>query len=164
MPTFVYLFRRSLTVLAFLGFLSVSAITQTRSTGTISGHVADSSGAAVRGAQVSLVNTATGLARNAVSDNNGGFTIGGLPLTGLYEITVKKQGFSDSRRDHLDLVSDQSAVLNFVLQVAGREVKSTSPARRSRLPLTLPNWKPNWIFRKSTTPRCWGARQLRCPC
>lgn len=60
--------------------------------GGIQGTVTDSSGASVPDAQVTVVNTDTGLSRPATTDSSGNFFISELPV-GNYTVTIMKSGF-----------------------------------------------------------------------
>ncbi len=56
-------------------------------TATLAGTVVDSSGAAVKGAKVTVVNAATGATRTAESDDAGRYNLVGLP-PGQYKMSV----------------------------------------------------------------------------
>jgi hypothetical protein len=81
---------RSLVWAAFFG-VAVSCWAQPSA--RILGKVKDASGAVVEGAQITAVNTATGLSRSTLSTNTGDFELAALPITGAYTLTVVKQGF-----------------------------------------------------------------------
>src|ERR1700760_3800785 len=72
------------------------AFAQGSSTSAIAGTVLDTSGAAVPGADVTAVNTATGTTFRAVSADGGAFTIPAIP-TGTYTVTVALQGFKTAQ-------------------------------------------------------------------
>jgi hypothetical protein len=63
---------------------------QSPNTATVIVVVADQTGAVVKDANVSVVNTATDAARDAVTGNDGSATIPALSLTGTYKIGVSK--------------------------------------------------------------------------
>ena len=65
---------------------------QSSSTGTVSGTVTDTSGAAVPRADVSLTDAATGSARTTTTNDTGGFV---FPYVnpGTYNVKISKQGF-----------------------------------------------------------------------
>ncbi len=65
---------------------------QLSTTATISGTVADSSGASVPGAGVVILNLETHARNDIQSDDAGVFTVPGLPV-GTYNVTVTKTGF-----------------------------------------------------------------------
>ncbi|PYU99250.1 MAG: hypothetical protein DMG26_16830, partial [Acidobacteria bacterium] len=61
--------------------------------GAIVGTVIDQSQAPVPGAQITVKNRATGLARAAMTDDAGNYDVRELPI-GVYTVTVEKQGFA----------------------------------------------------------------------
>ncbi len=74
--------------------LSLSVTGHTQSVrGSIAGEITDSTGAAIVGADVSVLNTATGLKLSTVSTSSGAYRFPELPL-GSYTITVTASGFS----------------------------------------------------------------------
>jgi hypothetical protein len=84
-------------ILLTLVVLSTSAFGQTFR-GAIAGTVADSTGAAVPDAAVTIVHKGTGLTRTQNTPNAGDFSFPELP-TGIYEMTVKKSGFQALAQD-----------------------------------------------------------------
>src|SRR5947207_1586582 len=60
--------------------------------GRISGTVKDKTGAVVPNASVTVTNAATNLARTAITDDNGFYTVTNLPV-GTYAILVEMKGF-----------------------------------------------------------------------
>ena len=62
--------------------------------GTFAGSVKDSSGAAIPGAKVGLVNTETNLSRESASNESGDFIFSTLP-PGKYQITASHAGFKE---------------------------------------------------------------------
>src|SRR5215470_6288931 len=103
-------------VLCFaVAIMSVAtAIGQT--TGTITGTVADQSGAAVPGATVTLKNTDTGISRTTLTSENGKYEALSLPA-GTYEISASLTGFRMVVRTGINLKVGQNAVVDFALQV-----------------------------------------------
>src|SRR5262249_51784193 len=86
-------------------------------TGSISGTVQDSSGLAVAAAEVSLTQSATGLARRTSSDIAGTFVFPGLEA-GEYSLSISKPGFKRSETRDIHLTSGQRlAVGSFALDV-----------------------------------------------
>ena len=61
-------------------------------TGTISGVVMDSSGAALAGANVTVTNTGTGVVTAVTANNQGRYIVPDLPV-GNYEIRAEKNQF-----------------------------------------------------------------------
>lgn len=122
---------------ALLGLLLTTNAAAQTIFGRISGTVTDSSGAAVPGATVRLVNEATQLTREAVTDPNGFYVATNLPV-GIYRVTVEAQGFKKLSKTGSDLVADGRLTVDFTLDPgavtesvevtasAGETVNSTS--------------------------------------
>src|SRR5262245_31417072 len=85
-------------------------------TATVTGQVRDSSGAAVPGARVVARNVQTNIEREAVTSENGDYTIPLLNV-GEYQVLVEKQGFKKAVQTGLILQIDQKARLDFALQI-----------------------------------------------
>jgi Carboxypeptidase regulatory-like domain len=85
-------------------------------TATISGQVRDASGAAIPGVRVSAKNVETNIEREAVTSDNGDYTIPLLNI-GSYQVSVEKQGFKKTVQTGVFLQVDQKARLDFTLQV-----------------------------------------------
>ena len=95
--------------------LALAAYSQ-QVTGTITGAVTDTSGAAVAGVEVRLSNTQTGLSRNARSDEEGGFRF--LVLQpGIYSLDASLAGFKAVRRDSIVVEADRSIAVPVRLEV-----------------------------------------------
>ena len=88
------------------------------STGTISGHVTDATGAAIPGANITLTNKATSGVRTTVSTSSGDYTFASVPI-GMYELKAEHQGFKTANSQSLQLQVAQSMTQNFSLQVGG---------------------------------------------
>ncbi len=76
-------------------FLSPVALGQGTTTGTLSGTVVDSSGAAVPGAQITAGNNAQGTNRQVTSGANGGFSFYLVPI-GQYTLSISAAGFANT--------------------------------------------------------------------
>jgi len=97
--------------------LTASVVVQAQVTGaTLSGTVADPSGAVVAGAQISIKNTATGITRDVTSDSSGFYTAPNLPPAD-YEVRVSAKGFSTAVQSNLSLAVGAQQQLNFSLKV-----------------------------------------------
>jgi hypothetical protein len=108
---------------AFALFLAVflpASLSAQGATGNISGHVADSSGAAVPGATITLTNTATSGVRTTVSTSSGDYTFPSVPI-GMYELKAAHQGFKTATSLNLQLQVAQSMTQNFVLEIGAVE-------------------------------------------
>src|SRR6266571_6925701 len=95
--------------------LSVSpALAQTD--GSISGVIRDASGAVIPGATVTVTNPATNQVRSAISNEAGVYNFPVLQ-PGRYNIKVELPGFRTITQNDLELQVQQSARLDFTLQV-----------------------------------------------
>lgn len=100
-PVLIFL----LCVLAVAG----PALAQTSATnGEISGQVTDSSGSALPGVTVTVTNTETGLERNAVTDENGNYSIGLLP-PGPYNVAAELEGLGTAQRGDVTVLIGTSS-------------------------------------------------------
>ncbi len=100
--------------LVLLCFLSFVAIAQT--TGEMTGVVTDSSGAAIQGAVVSVTNKGTNATRQTSTNDEGVYTIPSLQ-PGIYSVKIEHQGFKSSVRDNITLEVQQTARLDFALEI-----------------------------------------------
>jgi hypothetical protein len=87
--------------------------------GTLEGSVADPSGAAVAGAQLTVTNDATGLKFQTTTDSDGLFTFPVLPV-GSYTVEVGHAGFSKLTRKDVKLTVGARLNLPLALSVAGQ--------------------------------------------
>ncbi|MDE3136677.1 MAG: carboxypeptidase regulatory-like domain-containing protein, partial [Acidobacteriota bacterium] len=78
-------------LLASLISFSVNGLSQVV-LANLSGHVFDSSGLAIPGAKVSVVNVATGFTRESTTSSSGDYLIPALPA-GQYRVTAEKEAF-----------------------------------------------------------------------
>jgi hypothetical protein len=85
-------------------------------TTSLHGTVLDKSRAVVGGAKVTLVNSAQGLERDAISSPTGEFEFLALP-PGTYVLTVEKDGFNKYEQSNLQLLVSMPTTVNVVLQV-----------------------------------------------
>ena len=103
-------------------------------TGQITGIVSDATGAVVPGAQVRVLNTATGIKWDARSNESGNYTFSNL-TPGPYQVTVTHQGFSTVTRSAIELAVSQVARIDFTLNVGSTaesvEIKATAPLLES---------------------------------
>ncbi|HEU4869977.1 MAG TPA: TonB-dependent receptor [Pyrinomonadaceae bacterium] len=109
-----------ISLLLLLSAFTTFAAAQSPNTATMMVIVTDQSGAVVTDAQVTVLNTATGDSRLAVSGSDGSATFAALSLTGTYKVTVARQGFGTEERENLSLRSGETATLKVTL-LAGSE-------------------------------------------
>jgi len=95
---------------------SPSTMGQASATGTVSGTVTDTSGAAVPGATVSLIDAATASARNVTTSDTGAYVI---PYVnpGTFNIKVSKQGFKTTVVTNQVVEIGRQLSVNAVLEI-----------------------------------------------
>src|SRR5215469_4541956 len=82
----------------------------------LSGRVTDAIGAVVSGATVTAMNEETGMARVAVTNQEGLYELLALPV-GHYQVSAKKMDFAEQLRTGIVLVVGQEATVDFILKV-----------------------------------------------
>ena len=85
-----------------LGMAAYSTLRAQDTTATISGRVADASGAVLPGAQVVILNVGTGITRTVATDEAGRYNVPALAL-GSYKVTASRDGFQSEARDGITL-------------------------------------------------------------
>src|ERR1700746_2970450 len=71
-------------------------------TGRILGTVTDSTGAAIRGAAVTITDTGRGTTRNLTTDDSGAYVVPNL-LPGTYKVRAEAKGFKTVERVNVPL-------------------------------------------------------------
>ncbi len=107
----------SLLVAAAVVFLGVSRISAQTVSGTLSGHVADSSGGMMPKVKVTAKNEQTGGTREATTNEEGYYLISFLPV-GSYQVTVAASGFKTVEKNGVVIELNKNTVSDFVLQPA----------------------------------------------
>jgi hypothetical protein len=96
-------------------------------TGSIAGTITDSSGAVVPGAKVAIVAVATNQQRTLTTDNSGRYSSG--PMSpGQYRVEVERTGFKRLSSGNIVLEIQQTAVMNFTMEVGGTTEEVTVTA------------------------------------
>jgi Carboxypeptidase regulatory-like domain/TonB dependent receptor len=119
--SFRHLPSRLATLLLVIGVLLAPALVsaQVGGNGAISGSVADSTGALVPGAQVTALNTATGISTTRPSSSSGLYNIS--PLTpGTYTLTVTAGGFQTFKQENIAVDALANIGINITLQVGSQ--------------------------------------------
>ena len=93
-------------------------------TGSISGTVVDTSGAAIPNVAVTARNVDTGAVRNTTSGSVGTFTIPIVPV-GTYEVGAERAGFSAARVANVVVAIGSDANVRLVLEPAGVQAAVT---------------------------------------
>jgi hypothetical protein len=100
--------------------------------GTITGNIADQTGAVVPNATVEVKNSGTGIVYRSVSTPTGNYTATQLPV-GQYEISITVQGFKKYNRQGLDLSAAQIMRVDVALEVGSNSESVTVNAEASLL-------------------------------
>lgn len=104
------------TLVACCFLVSITVTAQTIN-GTISGLVTDTQGAAVGGAAVTVTNRDTGQTRDTVTNDEGLYRVGSLPV-GNYSVKVDKTGFG-AVTEETNVSSGADTAVNVRLSVGG---------------------------------------------
>ncbi|WP_288417961.1 carboxypeptidase regulatory-like domain-containing protein, partial [uncultured Novosphingobium sp.] len=119
-----YLLAASAASVSLAGALATPAMAQ-ETTSTIAGTVL-SDGQPVAGAQVEVLNTATGGRSTATSSSNGSFNVSGLRPGGPYIVTVKAAGYAETQITDISTVVAQSYNLPIDLAPEGEAIVVTA--------------------------------------
>ena len=87
-----------------------------QSTAQISGNVSDGTGAVLPGVEVTVTQADTGLTRNAVTNETGGYALPNLPI-GPYRLEAALPGFRTYVRTGIVLQIGSNPAVNVVLEV-----------------------------------------------
>jgi len=110
--------RREWPVLLILLLAAVSGLNAQVDTGVLTGLVTDSTGAVVPGAKITIVGEGASLRYVVESNATGLFVSPGL-RTGLYSVTVEKEGFRAETKTGVLVRVQERVQLNFQLEVRG---------------------------------------------
>ena len=113
------------TLLLTAALFAHAALAQSPNTASMIVFVVDQNGAVVRDAKVSVVNNATGDAREAVSGGEGSVTLPALPLTGDYTVSVSKEGFGTEELRGVTLRAGETATVRVKLSVGSQSAEVT---------------------------------------
>src|SRR5215813_13456085 len=108
-------FRIGAALLVSIFLVSIPLLSQS-SNGTISGTVADASGAVVPGVTVTATNNATGVVTTVLSNDSGVYNFASL-LPGTYKVSATLPGFQIQTFNEVQLGNAGQLRLNFALQV-----------------------------------------------
>jgi len=102
---------------SFCLLVGLSGLVYGQATGSFSGTVSDKAGAVISGANVRITSQATGLTREAKTDDSGHYLIP-LLLPTSYTIHVEAPGFAPAEQRDVRLQIDEHSELDFTLQPA----------------------------------------------
>ena len=94
---------------------SASLFGQATATSSLTGTVADKTQAAIKSAEVTIVNTATGATRTTTTGDTGEYRFDLLPA-GVYTIKAKANGFAMGEAKNVEVLIGRTATQNFSLQ------------------------------------------------
>src|SRR6476659_1823272 len=105
--------------IAVMGFLvllsSASLFGQATATASLTGTVTDKSQAAIKSAEVTLVNNATGASRTTSTSDTGEYRFDLIPA-GMYTIKTKASGFASGEAKDVEVLIGRTATQNFALK------------------------------------------------
>jgi Carboxypeptidase regulatory-like domain/TonB dependent receptor-like, beta-barrel len=108
-----------------LPIVALPAAAQSPNTSALIVVVVDQTGGVVSDARVTVVNNATGAAREVTSGGDGSATIGALSLTGTYKVRVSKSGFTAEDVNDLTLRNGETATVKVKLVASGGKTEVT---------------------------------------
>src|SRR5688500_8248920 len=121
------MFLKSLAALVLVGGLHAQTFTA-----SLQGTVTDSTGATVPGARLELINEATNVKQEKVTDSRGSYLFTLVP-PGSYKLTVAATGFQAAVRTGVVLQVQQQANLDFALTVGDVSTSVTVAGETPRL-------------------------------
>ena len=142
------------------GMLSGHSPAQLSGKGTISGTVLDSTGAAVAGASVTAINTATGIKTTGTTTSSGHYVLSPMD-PGTYTVSVEATGFKTLTQDKVNVDALQVVGLNLSLQigmVSENVVVTTAPPALDTGNATLGNTVENEEYTALPLQMNGGAR------
>ena len=108
--------RRLCPLVFVLAGISANALHAQETFGSILGTVTDAAGSVIPGAQVTLLDEQTNLARTVTSSSTGAYAFYSLPI-GVYDLSVKQSGFDEPKYPALQVQADRTVTLNVQLHV-----------------------------------------------
>src|ERR1700704_4707697 len=99
-------------------FLCAAAFGQS-SFATLSGTIADGTGALIPGVSITATNNATGVVSTVISNDTGSYSVASL-LPGTYKVTAELPGFQTQTYTNVELGNAAQLRLNFTLTVASQ--------------------------------------------
>jgi len=129
--------RMVLSLVFCLFVLALCPLLYGQATGSFSGTVSDKTGSVIAGATVTVTSQATGLSREAKTDNSGYYLLPLLPVSN-YTIAVQSSGFKSVEQKDLRLQVDEHRELNFSLAPASVTEKVEVSATQVAVETTAP--------------------------
>ena len=115
-----FVLRRLLGTIFLAGLCCLTVVAQSGPSGSLTGTVVDQNRAPVPGASVTATNTSTGEQRNAVTNEDGIYTLPAL-ATGSYKLSFQRQGFKTATNDEVTVEAAVPRTVNITMEVGGIE-------------------------------------------
>lgn len=131
---------RLITLLLTFVFCAVLIMAQGSPTGTITGVTQDTAGASLPGSRVVATNTGTNATFEAVSDENGTYTLRSLP-SGNYNVAVETKGFKKTTLTDVTVRVNEEIRLDVTLNVGSVTEEVTVTAEASLVNTTTSTLK-----------------------
>ena len=112
--------RWSVVCLVVVSLLVPALVLGQGTTGRILGRISDPSGAVLSQVKVTATNDATGVSRDALSNENGDYVFPDLPV-GTYTLTFDLTGFKKAVRHAINLDVNDVKTLNMAMQLGGAQ-------------------------------------------
>lgn len=136
-------FTRIISLLSIMLALSTASVWAQFETASILGTVTDSSGAALVGVKVSVINEDTGISISRITDKVGEYRVPAL-RAGSYRVVAAMDGFQTSAVEQVSLLVGTNQMVNLTLQIgaaaeeiitvdAGREVLETETSHKQQV-------------------------------
>src|SRR6185369_1838534 len=97
--------------------ISVSSLSFGQASGSFSGTITDKSGSVITGAKITATSQATGVAREATTDDTGHYLIPLLSVS-VYSVKVESSGFQTVEQKDIKLQVDEHREVNFTMPPA----------------------------------------------
>ncbi|HLE63204.1 MAG TPA: carboxypeptidase-like regulatory domain-containing protein, partial [Pyrinomonadaceae bacterium] len=104
--------------------------------GRIEGKVSDPKGAAIVGANVTVIDTMSNQRFTSVTDDKGRFKVEGLPA-GVFTVVVSAKGFNDGRRENVKVEEASATSIDLRMEIAAieAEVKVSTSSKANSDPV-----------------------------
>jgi len=109
--------RKALLVAVLCCVFSLCPFLYSQANGSLSGTVTDKTGSVIPGAAVKITSQATGLVREAKTDDSGHYLVPLLPVS-MYTIRVASSGFQTAEQKDIRLQVDEQREIDFTLNPA----------------------------------------------
>ena len=119
--------RFGLPLFLLLSWLTIAPLSGQNERGSILGHVEDSAGGILAGAQVTALNVNTGIKSQFATTTSGDYVFVNM-IPGTYDVTVEDKGLQTATAKGLMLQVDQTLRQNFTMKVGTLEQQVTVSA------------------------------------